>query len=225
MGPVRRAWRRWKGAERGATAVEYALVTAVLLFASLGAIKALDRNSRSYYNTTSSRIGDLPTIDASAPTGTSIPVASSTTTVAPTTTTAAPTTTTTAAPTTTTTAAPTTTTTAPTTTTTAAPLTYISATSDASDTVGTGTWRPALMVTLRNSSTNALVNGASVTVTFRRTSGTSLGTASCTTSSGVCTARISGTADRITTVVATVTAVTSTPTWNGSASGVTLTHP
>ena len=56
MGPLRRWWRRG-GAERGATAVEYALVTAMLLFASIGAIKALERNADDYYDTTSSRIG------------------------------------------------------------------------------------------------------------------------------------------------------------------------
>ncbi len=229
MGPVRRAWRRCLGAERGATAVEYALVGALVLFTCLGAIKALERRADDYYDTTSTRIGALPSIDASAPTGTSIPGASSTTTtVAPTTTTAAPTTTTTAAPTTTTTAAPPTTTTTapPTTTTTAAPRSYVSATSDTSDTSGWGTWRPALTVSIRNTSTNGAVANANVTVTFRRTNGTTLGTDSCTTdATGQCEAQIRGVADSITTVVATVTSVTSTPSWNGATSARTIAHP
>lgn len=229
MGPVRRAWRRYLGAERGATGVEYALIGALVLFTCLGAIKALERRADDYYDTTSTRIGALPSIDGSAPTGTSIPGASSTTTtVAPTTTTtAAPTTTTTTAPpTTTTTAPPTTTTTVPpTTTTTAAPRSFISATSNTSDTSGGG-WRPALTVTVRNTSTNAAVANATVTVTFRRTNGNSLGTDSCTTNaSGQCEAQISGVSDGITTVVATVTSVTSTPTWNGATSTRNLAHP
>ncbi len=221
MGPVRRAWRRCLGAERGATAVEYALVGALVLFTCLGAIKALERRADDYYDTTSTRIGALPSIDASAPTGTSIPGASSTTTtVAPTTTTAAPTTTTTAAPPTTTTTAP------PTTTTTAAPRSYVSATSDTSDTSGWGTWRPALTVSIRNTSTNGAVANANVTVTFRRTNGTTLGTDSCTTdATGQCEAQIRGVADSITTVVATVTSVTSTPSWNGATSARTIAHP
>ena len=226
MGPVRRAWRRLFGTERGATGVEYALIGSLVLVTSLGAIKALERNADDYYDTTSTRIGQLPTVNGAGPTGTSIPTGSTSTTVVVTTTTAPPTTTTTAPPTTTTTVPPTTTTTAPpTTTTTAAPLSYVSSASDTSDTSGRGTWRPALTVTLRNSSTNALVNGATVTVTFRRTNGNSLGTASCTTSSGVCQARISGVADSITTVNATVTAVTATPAWDGTTMTVALAHP
>ena len=230
MGPVRRAWRRYLGAERGATGVEYALIGALVLFTCLGAIKALERRADDYYDTTSTRIGALPSIDGSAPTGTSIPGASSTTTtVAPTTTTttAPTTTTTTAPPTTTTTAPPTTTTTVPpTTTTTAAAQSYISATSDTSDTSGRGTWRPALTVTVRTTSTNAVVANATVTVTFKRTNGTTLGTDSCTTNtSGQCEAQIGGVADSITTVVATVSSVTSTPTWNGATSTRNLAHP
>ena len=199
--------------------MEYALVVALLIVASLGAIKSLDRNARTYYGTTSSRIGALPSVNGAAPTGTSIPGASSTTTTAaPTTTTAAPTTTTTAAPTTTTTAAPT--------TTTAAPRTYISATLGTSDTSGRGTWRPALTVTLKNSTSGANVANAAVTVVFKRTNGTTLGTDSCTTdATGQCEAQISGVADSITSVVATVTAVTSTPVWDGASVSRTLAHP
>ena len=207
--------------------MEYALVVALLIVASLGAIKSLDRNARTYYGTTSSRIGALPSVNGAAPTGTSIPGASSTTTTAaPTTTTTAAPTTTTAAPTTTTTAAPTTTTTAAPTTTTAAPRTYISATLGTSDTSGRGTWRPALTVTLKNSTSGANVANAAVTVVFKRTNGTTLGTDSCTTdATGQCEAQISGVADSITSVVATVTAVTSTPVWDGASVSRTLAHP
>ena len=209
-----------------ATAVEYALVTALLLFASVGAIKTLERNADDYYDTTSGRIGALPGTDGAAPTGTSIPGGSPTTTVATTTTTAPPTTTTTTAPPTTTTAPPTTTTTAPpTTTTTVAPRSYISSTSNSSDTSGSG-WRPALTVTIKNSSTGANVSGAGVTVRFTRTNGNSLGTANCTTAAnGQCLARISGVSDFTTTVIATVTNVTASPTWNGATASRTLSHP
>ncbi len=231
MGPVRRAWRRWRGAERGATGVEYALIAALVLVGSLGAINTLERNADEYYDDTSSRIGSLPTIDGSGPTGTSIPGGSSsttsvstTTTSTSTTTTVAPTTTTTAAP-TTTTAAPTTTTRPPTTTTTVAPRSYVSATSDTSDGQGSG-WRPALTVTIRNTVTNAPVANATVVVTFRRTNGNSLGSDSCTTnSSGVCEAQISGVSNNITTVVATVTSVSSTPSWNGTTATRNLAKP
>ncbi|MBL8778567.1 MAG: hypothetical protein JNK12_21720 [Acidimicrobiales bacterium] len=229
MGSLRRWWRRG-GAERGATGVEYALIAALLLFASLGAIQALERNADDYYDDTSSRIGALPGTDGASPTGTSIPGGSSTsTTAAPTTTTtAAPTTTTTTAPpTTTTTAPPTTTTTAAptTTTTTAAPRSYISGTSASSDTSGSG-WRPAITVTIKNTSTGANVSGAVVTVRFTRSNGNVLGTTTCTTATnGQCLARISGVSDSITPVTATVTNVSSSPTWNGATASRSLPHP
>lgn len=228
MGPVRRAWRGRKGAERGATGVEYALIAALVLVGSLGAINTLERNADDYYDDTSSRIGSLPTIDGSGPTGTSIPGGSSSTTsvsVTTSTTTTVPPTTTTTAPPTTTTAPPTTTTTAPTTTTTVAPRSFVSSTSDTSDTVGAG-WRPAMTVTIRNTVTNGPVANAIVTVTFRRTNGNSLGTASCTTNaSGGCQAQISGVANNIRTVVATVTNVSSSPSWNGAPATLDLSRP
>lgn len=229
MGPVRRAWRRWRGAERGATGVEYALIAALVLVGSLGAINTLERNADEYYDDTSSRIGSLPTIDGSGPTGTSIPGGSSSTTsvsttTSTTTTTIPPTTTTTAPPTTTT--APPTTTTVPPTTTTTAPFSYVSAASDTSDSSGRRSWRPALTVTIRQSGTNQVVAGATVTVTFRRTNGNSLGTDSCTTNtSGQCEAQISGVSDNIDTVIATVTAVSSAPTWDGATATRTLAKP
>ena len=222
-----RSRRHLPGSERGATLVEYALIVALMVVTSLGAIKSLERNADTYYDTTSSRIGALPTTSGGAPTGTSIPGSSSSTTAAPTTTTTAAPTTTTAAPTTTTTAAPTTTTAAPTTTTstTAAQQSYVSATSDTSDPVGSG-WRPAVTVTIKNKTTGAAISGAGVTVTFKRTNGTTLGTNSCTTTaSGQCEAQISGVSNTITSVVATVTNVTSSPTWDGATSSRTLAHP
>ena len=233
MGSFRRWWRRG-GAERGATGVEYALIAALLLFASIGAIQALERNADEYYDTTSGRIGALPGTDGETPSGTSIPGGSSTsttavptttTTAAPTTTTAAPTTTT-AAPTTTTTRPPTTTTAAPTTTTTtAAPRSYISGTAASSDTSGSG-WRPAITVTIKNTSTGANVSGAVVTVRFTRSNGNVLGTTTCTTgSNGQCLARISGVSDSITPVTATVTNVSASPTWNGATASRSLAHP
>lgn len=234
MGRFRRRQHRDGGADRGATAVEYALITAVVLFASVGAIKALERNADDYYDTTSTRIGALPGTEGEAPTGTSLPgggpstssVSTTTTTTAPTTTTAAPTTTTTAAPTTTTTRPPTTTTAAPTTTTTATPESTIADAVDTSDTSGRRAWRPAATVTIRNTSTNAPVAGASVTVVFRRTSGSYLGSDSCTTgSTGRCEAQISGVSDNITSVVATVTSVTASPPWDGGTTTISIRHP
>lgn len=211
MGPRWRWWRH-QDADRGATGVEYALIAALVLVGSLGAINALERNADDYYDTTSSRIGSLPSANGGAPTGTSLPGGSTSTT-------AAPTTTTTAAPTTTTTAAPTT-------TTTAAPRSSISATADSSDTTGFNSWRAAVTVTIRNTSTGANVANAGVTVAFTRTNGTSLGSATCTTgSNGQCLARLSGVADSIATVVARVTSVSANPTWDGATATRTLPHP
>lgn len=203
MGPRWRWWRH-QDADRGATGVEYALIAALVLVGSLGAINALERNADNYYDTTSSRIGSLPSANGGAPTGTSLPGGSTTTTAAPTTTT----------------------TTAPTTTTTAAPRSSISATADSSDTTGFNSWRAAVTVTVRNTSTGANVANAGVTVAFTRTNGTSLGSATCTTgSNGQCLARLSGVADSIATVVATVTSVSANPTWDGATATRTLPHP
>lgn len=203
MGPRWRWWRH-QDADRGATGVEYALIAALVLVGSLGAINALERNADNYYDTTSSRIGSLPSANGGAPTGTSLPGGSTSTTAAPTTTT----------------------TTAPTTTTTAAPRSSISATADSSDTTGFNSWRAAVTVTIRNTSTGANVANAGVTVAFTRTNGTSLGSATCTTgSNGQCLARLSGVADSIATVVATVTSVSANPTWDGATATRTLPHP
>ena len=203
MGPRWRWWRH-QDADRGATGVEYALIAALVLVGSLGAINALERNADNYYDTTSSRIGSLPSTNGGAPTGTSLPGGSTSTTAAPTTTT----------------------TTAPTTTTTAAPRSSISATADSSDTTGFNSWRAAVTVTISNTSTGANVANAGVTVAFTRTNGTSLGSATCTTgSNGQCLARLSGVADSITTVVATVTSVSANPTWDGATATRTLPHP
>ncbi len=203
MGPRWRWWRH-QDADRGATGVEYALIAALVLVGSLGAINALERNADNYYDTTSSRIGSLPSANGGAPTGTSLPGGSTTTTAAPTTTT----------------------TTAPTTTTTAAPRSSISATADSSDTTGFNSWRAAVTVTIRNTSTGANVANAGVTVAFTRTNGTSLGSATCTTgSNGQCLARLSGVADSIATVVARVTSVSANPTWDGATATRTLPHP
>ena len=203
MGPRWRWWRH-QDADRGATGVEYALIAALVLVGSLGAINALERNADNYYDTTSSRIGSLPSTNGGAPTGTSLPGGSTTTTAAPTTTT----------------------TTAPTTTTTAAPRSSISATADSSDTTGFNSWRAAVTVTIRNTSTGANVANAGVTVAFTRTNGTSLGSATCTTgSNGQCLARLSGVADSIAPVVATVTSVSANPTWDGATATRTLPHP
>ena len=61
---------------------------------------------------------------------------------------------------------------------------------------------------------------------FTRTNGNSLGTANCTTAAnGQCLARISGVSDSITSVIATVTTVTASPTWNGATATRTLSHP
>lgn len=230
MGSLRRFRHRLHDADRGASLVEYALIVALMIVTSLGAINRIERNADTYYDTTSSRIGALPSSIGDTPTGTALPGGSGSSS-----TTAAPTTTSTVPPTTTTTAAPTTTTAAPTTTTTAAPTTttsttvvprsFISATAASSDTSGSG-WRPALTVTIKHKTTNANINGATVTVTFRRTNGNLIGTASCTTgTNGQCQARRSGVSDSITTVVATVTSVTSSPAWDGATASRNLSHP
>lgn len=221
MDRFRRWCRRFLNAERGATGVEYALVISLMLAGSVGAIKTLERNADTYYDTTSNHIGDLPRSGGAAPTGTSIPGGSSTTTTVPpstTTTTAAPTTTTTAAPTTTTTTA------APTTTTTAAPRARISSITANSLNRDATTWDARAQVTISDSNTSAPIVGATVTVVFKTTAGATLGTASCSTAAttGRCNARLNSVSDNYLSVVATVTGVASTPTWDGVVASVTL---
>ena len=212
--------RRRLVSSRGATLVEYALVIALVVVPSIGAIKRLDSNSRSYYSTASNDIGDLPQsgIDTN-PVSSSVP-ASTTTTAVPTTTTAAPTTTTTTAPTTTTTI-PTTTTTAPTTTT-----TLLRSTISTLDDISTNgsfnsQYNAIARVKIVRTDTGLAVNGASITVRMVDRFNSSV-TRTCTTDS---TGRCSVTwtrSDSSGPVTATVTSVTSSPTWNGTQRSVSL---
>jgi len=234
MGPVK---RRRAGADdspmgdgsggrfhgsRGATLVEYALIVALVVVPSVAAITRLDDASGDYYENASDDIGDLPQLGIDTGAGTSVPSGGSTsTTVAPTTT-VPPTTSTTAPPTTTTTAPPTTTTTAPTTTTTLlrsriSELTNVSTNSGSS-------YNAIARVRIVRNSNGTVVQGASVSVRMVDDNG-SVTTRSCTTdSTGRCTVTW-GRSDNRSPVVATVTNVTSSPTWDGAGQSVTLPHP
>ena len=164
--------------------VEYALVVSLLLTGSLGTFEMMDGNVEEHYEASASDIGepDLTLFDVT--TTTSAPASSTTsttTTAAPTTTTAAPTTTSTTTTTTTTTTAPTTT--APTTTTTAAPSGSASVEwTDRSDYYN-GYPRARVRMYFDDELGNDL-SGASVTVTFTLSDGTSASGTSTTNSYG-----------------------------------------
>jgi Flp pilus assembly pilin Flp len=201
--------RRFHGS-RGATLVEYALIVALIVVPSIGAISRLDDASGDYYEDASDDIGDLPQLGVDNSPVTSTPGSSTTTTVAPTTT---------AAPTTTTTAPPTTTTTAPTTTTTLL-RSRISELTNVSTNNGSSYNAVARVKIVRNSN-GAAVSGAAVTIRMTDKFGNT-SNRSCTTDS---TGRCSGTWSRTDSqgpVTATVTAVTSSPIWDNAQQTVTL---
>lgn len=206
---------------RGATLVEYALILALVVVPSVGAIRKLNSNSRDYYSNASDDIGDLPQTGIDTSPDSSAPPASTTTTApVSTTTTAAPTTTTTAP--TTTTTIPTTTTTAPTTTTTLL-RSKILTLEDISSNSGTS-YNAIARVKIVRTDTGLAVNGASVSFSMRD-SQNSTTTKSCTTdSTGRCSVTWSRSDSRAP-VTATVTSVSSSPTWNGVQQSVTLAHP
>ena len=202
---------------RGATVVESALIVALIVIPSIGALSQLDDASDDYYTDASDDIGDLPqlgidTSDSSVPSG-----GGTTTTVAPTTT-AAPTTTTTAPPTTTTTA-PTTTTTVPTTTTTLL-RSRISELSNVSSNDGSKYNARARVKIVRNSNGYAVSN-ASVTVRMVDRFNNSSNRSCTTDSTGRCTVTWSRN-DNNGPVTATVTNVNANPTWDGGQMSVSL---
>ena len=212
--------RRLHGS-RGATLVEYALIVALIVVPSVGAIARLDDASGDYYENASDDIGDLPQLGIDTSTGTSTPSGSSSTTVAPTTT-LVPTTTSILPTTTTTTAPPTTTTTAPTTTTTLL-RSRISELQDISTNDG-GNYNAIARVKIVRNSTGAAVNGASVTVRMVDDDGTVTTKTSTTSSTGRCQVTWNR-SDNRSPVVATVTAVTASPTWDGAQQSVSLIGP
>ena len=203
---------------RGVTVVEYALIVALVVVPAIGAIKRLDNNSRSYYSNASDDIGDLPQtgIDTN-PSSSVVPASTTTTAPASTTTTAAPTTTTTAP--TTTTTIPTTTTTAPTTTTTLL-RSRISELTNVSTNNGTS-YNAIARVKIVRTDTGLAVNGANVTIRMVDRFNNSSNRSCTTDSTGRCSATWSR-SDNNGPVTATVTAVTSSPTWNGVQQSVSL---
>lgn len=207
---------------RGVTVVEYALIISLVVVPSIGALRRLNTNSRSYYSNASDDIGDLPQSGIDTSPDSSAPPASTTTTVpVSTTTTAAPTTTTTA-PTTTTTAAPTTTTTMPTTTTTLLRSKILSL-EDISSNSGTS-YNAVARVKIVRTDTGLAVNNATVTFSMRDAFNSTT-TKTCTTdSTGRCSVTWSR-ADSRSPVTATVTAVSSSPTWNNVGQSVSLVAP
>ena len=202
---------------RGATLVEYALIVALVVVPSIGALSRLDDVSDDYYTDASDDIGDLPQLGIDTSSNSSVPSGSTTTTAAPTTTTAAPTTTTTAPTTTTTT--PTTTTTAPTTTTTLLRST-ISELTNVSSNNGTS-YNAAARVKIIRNSTGTAVNGAAVTIRMVDRFGNSSNRSCTTDSTGRCTGTWSR-SDSNGPVTATVTAVTASPIWDGAQQSVSL---
>lgn len=212
---ARRSRTRLQGS-RGATLVEYALIVALVVVPSIGAISRLDDASGDYYVNASDDIGDLPQSGIDTSTNSSTPSGSTTTTTLPPTTTS---TSTTLPPTTTTTAAPTTTTTAPTTTTTLLRST-INQLTDVSTNSGSSYNAIARVKIVRNS-TGAAVSGAGVTIRMVDNQGSSTTKTCNTDSTGRCTVTWSR-SDSRSPVTATVTAVTASPTWDGSVQSVQL---
>ncbi|MCB1014944.1 MAG: hypothetical protein KDB10_07470 [Acidimicrobiales bacterium] len=208
------------------TAVEYALIVALLVVPSIGALARLDDASGDYYENASDDIGDLPQlgIDTNS-SDTSVPSDGTTSTTTPATTAPPGSTTTTAAP--TTTAPPTTTTTAPPTTTTAAPTTTttqlrseINQLSDISRDDGSWFSARARVKIVRNSNGNAVSN-ASVTIRMVDRWGNVSNRGCSTDSRGRCSVTWSR-PDSYGPVTATVTNVTANPPWDGQQQSVTL---
>ncbi len=205
--------RRFRGS-RGATLVEYALIVALIVVPSIGALTRIEDASGDYYTDASDDIGDLPQLGIDTSSNSSVPSGgSTTTTVAPTTTT------TTTAPPTTTTTAPTTTTTAPTTTTTllrsrVSELTNVSSNNGSS-------YNAAARVKIVRNSNGTAVSNASVTIRMVDRFNNSSNRTCTTDSTGRCTGTWSR-SDNNGPVTATVTAVTSNPAWNGVQMSVSL---
>ena len=188
---------------RGATLVEYALIVALVVVPSIGALSRLDDVSDDYYTDASDDIGDLPQLGIDTSSNSSVPSGSTTTTAAPTTTTTAPTTTTTA----------------PTTTTTLLRST-ISELTNVSSNNGTS-YNAAARVKIIRNSTGTAVNGAAVTIRMVDRFGNSSNRSCTTDSTGRCTGTWSR-SDNNGPVTATVTAVTANPIWDGAQQSVSL---
>lgn len=205
---------------RGATLVEYALVVALVVVPSIGAIARVNDNSSDYYSNASDDIGDLPqsgidnTPDSSVPSG-----SSSTTAPATTSTTAAPTTTSTTAPPTTTTTIPTTTTTMATTTTTLLRSRILSL-ENTSYNNGSYYYARARVKVVR-SDTGLAVNGASVSIRMVDDRGNSTNKSCNTDSTGRCQVSWSR-PDWYGPVTATARSVSASPTWDGVQMSVSL---
>lgn len=205
---------------RGATLVEYALIISLFVVPSIGAIRRLDSNSRSYYSNASDDIGDLPQSDIdTSPSSSAVPASTTTTVPVSTTTTAAPTTTT-AAPTTTTTA-PTTTTTMPTTTTTLLRSKIDSLTNISTNSSTWSNYNAIARVKIVRTDTLLAVNNAGVTIRMVDRFNNSVNRTCTTDSTGRCSVTWTR-ADNNGPVTATVTAVSSTPTWNSVQQSVSL---
>ena len=190
--------RRFRGS-RGATLVEYALIVALIVVPSIGALTRIEDASGDYYTDASDDIGDLPQLGIDTSSNSSVPSGgSTTTTVAPTTTT---------------------TTTAPTTTTTAL-RSRVSELTNVSSNNGSSYNAAARVKIVRNSNGTAVSN-ASVTIRMVDRFNNSSNRTCTTDSTGRCTGTWSR-SDNNGPVTATVTAVTSNPAWNGVQMSVSL---
>jgi Flp pilus assembly pilin Flp len=214
---------RGRARDRGATLVEYALIISVFVFGSMGAIQRLDDKSGDYYTNASNDIGDLPQSGVDTSDNGSVPTSSSTTST--TSTTAAPTTTTTTTTIPTTTTTTTTTTTIPTTTTTTIPTrSTITELTNISDAGGPGDYNAIVRVRIRHNKTAAAIAGATVTFRMVDNSGSTTTKACTTDSTGRCSVTWNR-ADSRSPVTATVTGVSSSPTWDGVQASVLLPKP
>lgn len=227
--------------ERGATLVEYILFLSCFVLVSVTAVGGLNSAARSYFQQSSTKIGqpvNRVQYDANGnrqqqASTTSITAPPSTTTIAPTTTRATTTTvapTTTAAPTTT---RATTTTVAPTTTrattTTTPPTTTIAkrvstAIANTSTNSANGTWTFGVRVTVSGVG-GATISGLTVSADGRY-NGYVVGSLSCTTnSSGVCTMSYPGVPDSYSPIVFTISSVGGAAPWTGTTASITVYDP
>jgi Flp pilus assembly pilin Flp len=196
--------------DRGVTAVEYALVVGLVVVTLLGAVEKLEQGVGDEYDDSVSDVEDLPgsggEIDPDA-----IGASSSSTTTPPTSTTVdtGPSSTTSSS----TTSTSTTTTLVPTSTT-LAPRSTIIGVTDVSTRQGSRKWDASATVQVAHNQTAAPVSAAVVTVTFYAANGATT-TVTCTTSSaGSCDVTWNNRTAVHAPMLATVTSVAATPTWD-----------
>ena len=219
------AWLRRRG-ERGATAVEYALLMSLVVFGGLGAIESLEDSAADEYDEQATGIEDLPGTEGfnDGSGGTNTTVGQSTTTVvdsSPTTTQPPATTTTQPSGSSTTTAPQNTTTTSST----IVPKSTISSAADVSTAANGGKWNASVKVTIIHGVSEVPINNAVVRVRMTATQG-SVFTNTCTTASdGTCTVTWTNRRNKHNPVQVSVTSVAAHPAWDQVVVNALLTKP